>query len=131
VIYPVPVPRSRIPALAITADIVSVIVFAAVGRASHDESADVLGLLATAAPFGLGLLAAWATPVVRARPAGLVAGLVVWAGTAAIGLLVRLAFLDRLPLTFAVVATVSLAVLLLGWRGLAALVAHRVAHRVQ
>jgi len=115
------VTRSRIPALAITADIVSVIVFAAVGRASHDESADVLGLLATAAPFGLGLLAAWATPLVRAR----------LAGTAAIGLLVRLAFLDRLPLSFAVVATCALGVLLLGWRGLAAAVAHRVAHRVR
>ena len=125
------VTRSRIPALAITADIVSVIVFAAVGRASHDESADVVGLLATATPFGLGLLAAWATPVVRARPAGLVAGLVVLAGTVAIGLLVRLAFLDRLPLSFAVVATGALGVLLLGWRGLAAAVAHRVAHRVR
>ena len=45
----------------------------------------MLGLLATAAPFGLGLLAAWATPVVRARPAGLGAGLVVLAGTVAIG----------------------------------------------
>jgi len=41
------------------------------------------------------------------------------------------AFLDRLPLSFAVVATCALGVLFLGWRGLAALVAHRVAHRVQ
>jgi hypothetical protein len=131
VIYPLYVTRSRIPALAITADVVAVVVFAAVGRASHDESADVVGLLATAAPFGIGLLAAWATPLVRSRPAGLVAGLVVLAGTAAIGLLLRLAFLDRLPLSFAVVATCALGVLFLGWRGLAALVAHRVAHRVQ
>ena len=69
--------------------------------------------------------------MVRARPAGWVAGLVVLAGTVAIGLLVRLAFLDRLPLSFAVVATCALGVLLLGWRGLAAAVAHRVAHRVR
>ena len=122
---------SRIPALAFTADVVAVIVFAAVGRASHDESADLLGLLATAAPFGVGLAAAWATPLVRGRPTGLPAGLAVLAGTVAIGLLVRFAFLGRLPLSFAIVATCALGVLLLGWRGLAAFVAHRVAQRVR
>jgi hypothetical protein len=122
---------SRIPALAFTADVVAVIVFAAVGRASHDESADLLGLLATAAPFGVGLAAAWATPFVRGRPTGLPAGLAVLAGTVAIGLVVRFAFLGRLPLSFAIVATCALGVLLLGWRGLAAFVAHRVAQRVR
>ena len=122
---------SRIPALAFTADVVAVIVFAAVGRASHDESADLLGLLATAAPFGVGLAAAWATPFVHARPTGLPAGLAVLAGTAVIGLLVRFAFLGRLPLSFVIVATCALGVLLLGWRGLAAFVAHRVAQRVR
>jgi len=125
------VSHSRIPALAFAADVVAVIVFAAVGRASHDESADVLGLLATAAPFGVGLAAAWATPLVRARPAGLRAGLAVLVSTVVIGLLVRLAFLGRLPLSFAIVATCALGVLLLGWRGLSALVAHRVAQRVR
>jgi len=122
---------SRIPALAFTADVVAVIVFAAVGRASHDESGDLLGLLATAAPFGAGLAAAWATPLVRARPTGLPAGLAVLVGTAVIGLLVRFAFLGRLPLSFVIVATCALGVLLLGWRGLAAFVAHRVAQRVR
>jgi Protein of unknown function (DUF3054) len=125
------VSHQRIPALAFTADVVAVIVFAAVGRASHDESADVVGLLATAAPFGVGLAAAWATPLVRARPAGLRAGLAVLAATVVIGLLVRLAFLGRLPLSFAVIATCALGALLLGWRGLSALVAHRVAQRVR
>jgi len=125
------VARSRIPALAVTADIVAVVVFAAVGRASHDESAEVLGLLATAAPFGLGVLAAWATPLVRARPAGLRAGLAVLAGTAVIGFLVRFAFLGRLPLSFVIVATITLGALLLGWRGLSTLVAQQVAQRVR
>jgi Protein of unknown function (DUF3054) len=124
-------PRSRIPELALTADLVAVIVFAAVGRASHDESADLLGLAGTAAPFALGLAAAWASPLVRARPAGLRAGIVALAGTAVIGLLVRFAFTGRLPLSVVIVATCSLAVLLLGWRGLSALVAYRVAQRVK
>jgi Protein of unknown function (DUF3054) len=122
---------SRIPALALTADVVAVIVFAAIGRASHDESGNVLALAGTAAPFAVGLAAAWATPIVRTRPAGLRAGATVLAGTAVIGLLVRFAFTDRLPLTFVAVAVVSLGALLLGWRGLSALVASRVAQRVK
>ena len=120
----------RIPALALTADTVAVIVFAAVGRASHAEPGDVVGLLATAAPFAVGLGAAWATPFVRARPAGLRAGAVVLAGTAVIGLLVRAAFTGRLPPTFALITIVSLGVLQLGWRAIAAYVAHRAAQRV-
>lgn len=120
----------RIPALALTADAVAVVVFAAVGRASHAEPGDVVGLLATAAPFAVGLTAAWATPFVRARPAGPAAGAVVVAGTALLGLLVRAAFTDRLPLSFAVVTLLSLGVLQLGWRAIAAYVAHRAAQRV-
>ena len=79
-------PPRRIAALAFAADVVAVIVFAAVGRASHAESGDLLGLLGTAAPFLVGLVAAWATPAVRAHPAGLRAGAVVLAGTAVLGL---------------------------------------------
>ena len=122
-------PSSRISVLAAAADAVAVIVFAAVGRLSHSEPDDLLGLVGTAAPFGVGLVAAWATPVVRRDPAAWRAGAVAVACVAAIGLLVRAGFTGRLPLSFAVVTVVSLAVLMLGWRGLAALVA-RAAHRV-
>lgn len=129
--YPYPMPHRRIVALALAADAVAVIVFAMIGRASHAEPGDVLGLLGTVAPFLVGLGAAWATPLVRAQPSSLRTGAVVLAGTAVIGLLLRLAFLQRLPPAFVVVAVVSLAVLLVGWRGLAALVARRVADRVR
>lgn len=122
---------SRIPALALAADAVAVIVFAAVGRSSHAEAGDLLGLLGTAAPFMVGLVAAWATPVVRAHPAGWRAGAVVLAGTAVLGLVLRAGFTERLPLSFAVVTLVSLAVLMLGWRGLSALVARRAVQRVR
>ena len=64
----------------------------------------------------------------RHDPAALRAGVVAVVCTAGIGLLLRAGFTGRLPLSFAVVATLSLAVLLLGWRGLAALVS-RTAHR--
>jgi hypothetical protein len=121
-------PSSRLSLLAAAADAVAVVVFAAVGRLSHGESDDLLGLVATVAPFGVGLVAAWATPAVRREPAGWRAGAVAVVCVAGIGLLLRAGFTGRLPLSFAVVATVSLAVLLLGWRGLAALVS-RTAHR--
>jgi hypothetical protein len=123
--------HSRIPALAFAADAVAVIVFAAVGRASHAESDDILGLLATIAPFAAGLVASWATPIVRAQPSSLRAGLVALAGTAVLGLALRFAFTDRLPLSFAVVTVVSLGVLMLGWRALSLLVAARARARVR
>lgn len=121
----------RIPALALAADLVAVLAFAAIGRLSHAEPGDLLGLAATAAPFAVGAAAAWATPVVRADPAGLRAGAVVLAGSVVLGLLLRLGFTGALPPTFAVVTTLSLAVLLLGWRGLSVLVARRVAARAR
>jgi hypothetical protein len=119
----------RIPALAFAADVIAVVVFAAVGRISHAEAESLSGLLVTAAPFLIGLIASWATPVVRAHPVGIRAGAVVLAGTAVLGLLLRAAFTWRLPLSFAVVTVVSLAVLLIGWRALSLLVSHRADQR--
>jgi hypothetical protein len=66
---------------------------------------------------------------VRAYPIRLRSGLVVLVGTAVIGLALRAAFTGRLPLSFALVAVATLAVLLLGWRGIAALVARALARR--
>jgi hypothetical protein len=123
-------PRSRIPALTLAADVVAVAVFAAIGRINHAESADLFGLLATASPFLVGLAAAWATPLVRVGPAGLRAGAAALAGTVVVGLLLRLAFTGDLPFSFVVVTTISLAVLILGWRALSLVVARRAAHRV-
>lgn len=130
--YPEVVPALRTPrvaALALAADVVAVLVFAAIGRASHEEAGGVGGVLVTAAPFVIGLGLAWATPWVRARPAGFVAGGTVLAGTVVIGLALRAAFTGRLPLTFALVTLVALAVLLIGWRGVSAVVAEVVDRR--
>ena len=114
--------------LAAAADAVAVVVFAAVGRLSHGEADDLLGL-SPPRPRSGRLVAAWATPAVRREPAGRRAGAVVVVCTAGIGLLLRAGFLGRLPLSFALVATVSLAVLMLGWRGLAVARVARTAHR--
>jgi hypothetical protein len=114
----------RVLALALAADLVAVVVFAAVGRMTHARPDDLLGLAGTAAPFAIGVVVAWVTPVVRAQPLGLRAGLVAWAGAAVLGLALRAAFTGQLPVSFAVVATLSLGVLLLGWRGATAAVAY-------
>lgn len=112
----------RIPTLAIVADVVAVVVFAAIGRMSHARPDDLLGLLGTAAPFLVALVAVWAAPVVRANPVGLRAGLVVWGGTVALGLLLRFAFTGQFAPVMALITAVALAALLLGWRGLSAAV---------
>ena len=119
----------RIPALAFAADVVAVVVFAAVGRMSHARPDDLVGLLGTAAPFLVGLVVAWVLPAVRANPQGMRAGLVVWAGTVVLGLALRAGFTGSLPWTFALVTVISLGVLMLGWRGLTAAVAYAVDRR--
>ncbi|MGH3787260.1 MAG: DUF3054 domain-containing protein [Pseudonocardiaceae bacterium] len=111
--------------LAAGADVLAVLVFAMVGRRSHAEGVDAVGILTTAAPFLLGLLVGWL--VVRAwrAPFRMPVGLVVWAVVVVIGLGLRLAFTHRLPVTFVLVAAASLALLLLGWRAVALVIAGR------
>ncbi|HEU0127124.1 MAG TPA: DUF3054 domain-containing protein [Pseudonocardiaceae bacterium] len=108
--------------LAAGADVLAVLVFTAVGRSSHAE-VDAWGMLTTAVPFLLGLLVGWL--IVRAwrAPLRLPVGVAVWVGVVVVGLGVRAASTHRLPLTFALVAAASLALLLLGWRAMAQLIA--------
>jgi len=101
----------------------AVLVFAVVGRSSHAEMVDVFGVLGTAVPFLLGLLAGWLAARAWRAPLRLPVGVAVWAGVVIVGLGVRAAFTHRLPLTFMLIAATSLALLLLGWRAMARLVA--------
>jgi len=121
-------PGARTVALAAGADVLAVLVFAAVGRSSHAEAVAVFGVLSTAMPFLLGLLAGWL--VVRAwrAPLRLPVGVAVWAGAVVVGLGLRAAFTHRLPLTFVLVVAVSLVLLLLGWRAVARLLARSRGH---
>jgi hypothetical protein len=105
------------------ADTLAVLVFATVGRGSHTEVVDTFGVLITAAPFLLGLLVGWLAARAWRAPLRLPVGVAVWVGTVVLGLGTRAAFTHRMPLTFVLVAAVSLALLLLGWRAVARLVA--------
>lgn len=111
---------------AIIVDAVFVLVFAAIGRASHDENP--LGFLLTAWPFLVALVVGHAlaalVPARPRRPWSLGWGLIVWVATVAGGMLLRLATGDTAETPFIIVAALVLAAMLLGWR-LIALLARR------
>jgi len=107
---------SRTVGLALGADMAAVLAFAAIGRSSHDERLALLGLVATAAPFLAGLLTGWGAGRVWRDPARPTSGWWAVAGAAVVGLALRYLVTDRLPWTFVLVATVSLAVMLQSWR---------------
>lgn len=114
--------RARTVALALLADVACVLVFCAIGRRSHAEGVTVTGVLATAWPFLTGTVLAWAVPGTRQRPTSMVpAGVLVWVATVAVGMLLRKATGQGTALSFVVVASLTTAILLLGWRAGAAI----------
>ena len=117
----------RQPAVAFALDVVLVIAFAAIGRASHDEANPALGSLQTAWPFLVGTVVGWA--VVRALrkgwPVDVGPGITVWFSTLVFGMVLRRLTGAGTALSFIVVAAVVLALLLIGWRVLVAYAARR------
>lgn len=111
---------------ALLADAALVVVFASIGRASHDEGLTAGGLAQTSWPFLSGLAAGWlATRAWRLPAAPVRTGLGVWTATVVIGMLLRALTGQGTAPAFIVVAAVSLLVLLVGWRGIATLVSRR------
>jgi hypothetical protein len=107
----------RRSALAALADVVGVLVFAAVGRRSHAEGLTVAGVAETAWPFLVGTAVGWLFSRGWRRPTAVVpTGLVVWVCTVAIGMLLRKATSAGVAGSFVVVASAATAVVLLGWR---------------
>ena len=117
----------RRPPVAALLDVALVVVFAAVGRASHAESNPVVGALATAWPFLVGTAVGWVVVrVLRGRwPVEVGPGVTVWFSTVVFGMLLRHVTGAGTAASFVVVASVVLAVFLLGWRALAAYLAGR------
>lgn len=103
-----------------------ILVFAATGRASHSEANPVGGVFLTAWPFMLAAAIGWAAARVWRRPVGLwPQGILLWAITVAGGMVFRLASGRTDAWSFVIVASVVLAVFLLGHRALAASVTRR------
>lgn len=118
-------PRGALPALAV--DLLLTVLFVALGQGQHATERGPLGLLVTAAPFLAGLLLmtgltsghrTWA----RVWPHGVI----VWLGTVAVGMVLRVAFgLGGAPVSFVLVALGVLGVLLLGRRAVTAWLVRR------
>jgi hypothetical protein len=114
-------------ATAALVDLVLVLLFAGIGRVSHGEDLTLAGMARTAGPFLVGWLVGWVlvvlVPSTRVRPRSLLAGAAVWAAVVVVGMLVRHGVGDGVETSFVVVTTIVVAVFLLGWRAVAALVA--------
>lgn len=105
-------------ALPAVLDVALVVLFAAVGRRSHAEGLDVTGILRTALPFLVGTAAGWllASITLDSAPASLAFGAVIVACAVVLGMVFRLVAAEGTALSFVVVATTVLTLLLLGWR---------------
>jgi hypothetical protein len=105
--------------IAVLGDAVAIVVFAAIGRANHDESTGVPGIWHTAWPFLFGAaLGLAATAYARTSPTSIRAGVRVWVWTLVIGMVVRAATGAGTAIAFVIVAAIVLAVFLIGWRAL-------------
>lgn len=115
-------------ALTVTIDIVLVLVFCVIGRLSHEEGifADLPGLVNTVWPFLVALLAAHTAVVLsRTRPERLLPGAIIWATTVIGGLALRAVSGQGTAVAFIIVTALTLALFLVGWRAILALVRRR------
>ncbi|MDV3128507.1 DUF3054 domain-containing protein [Mycobacterium sp. 21AC1] len=111
----------RTSALAFLGDLLCVVVFCTLGRRSHAEGLTVAGVAETAWPFLVGTVVGWLVSRGWQRPTSLApTGIAVWVSTVVIGMLLRKATSAGVAGSFIVVATLVTAVLLLGWRAVAA-----------
>ncbi len=111
---------------ALVVDAVLVVVFAIVGRASHAEGLTLAGVWGTAWPFLAGLAAGWVAARAWRHPlSAWPTGVVIWAAVLAFGMLLRLLSGQGTALAFVVVAALTLALFLVGWRAGAWLVTRR------
>lgn len=102
-------------------DAALIVVFAAIGRASHGESNPVLDALGTAWPFLAGAATGWLLVLLlrRTAPLTIATGWPVWLLTVAVGMLLRSVSGRGVAVSFVIVTAVVLGVFLLGWRLLA------------
>ena len=103
-------------------DVGCVLLFVLIGRRNHDEGEALVEVLRTLAPFLIGLTAGWALLARTARHGvARQSGVILWAATVVVGLVLRRVAFDRgTAFSFVVVATVFLGVFLVGWRLLVA-----------
>lgn len=105
----------RIPYFYLAIDLISVIIFAFIGRMSHEHGLTLIGIFSTAAPF----LVATALGFIVGRfiTANLaLQGLIVWLFAVNLGMILRVAFGGGFAISFYIVTTIALFVLIVLWR---------------
>ena len=108
---------ARTVAPALLADAALVTGFAAIGTATHHGAVTPGAVAETAWPFLLALSVGWlATRAWRAPLAPVRTGIPLWGVTVVGGMLLRVAIGAGTALPFVIVATLTLLVLLVGWR---------------
>ena len=106
-----------IAASAAAADALLIMTFAAIGRDAHARGNVITGVILTAWPFLAGAALTWLLFRLWRRPLALwPAGVAVWLGTVSIGMVLRAVTGQTVVLPFVIVALISLAVFLLGYR---------------
>jgi len=126
-----------LPAIAV--DVICILVFAIVGRSSHQETTDLLGVAHTAWPFLAGCLMGTLVGRTWRQPFSLKSGVAVWLGTVAGGMVLRVLTGASVQLSFIIVASCVLAIFLIGWRAVFRLIQRaranssrgRTAHKTQ
>lgn len=98
-------------------DIVCVLAFVLIGRASHTEGEGLGGVLTVLWPFATGLALGWAfIGTFGLTRAGWRAGVCAGLATVAVGMLLRAVSDQGVALSFIIVATVFLLLFMVGWR---------------
>lgn len=116
-------PRASLITTAAVVDAAAIIVFVVIGRRSHAEGLDLVGIAGTAWPFLAGLAVGWLVTRAWRHPLAVwPTGVVIWAVTVGGGVVLRAAAGQGVELAFVIVAAVVLATLLIGWRLVTALV---------
>ena len=103
-----------LPAIAV--DVICILIFAIVGRSSHQEATDLLGVAHTAWPFLAGCLVGTLLGRTWRHPFSLRSGVAVWIGTVVVGMSLRLLTDAGVQPSFVIVASCVLALFLIGWR---------------
>jgi predicted lipid-binding transport protein (Tim44 family) len=116
-----------LPAIAV--DVICILVFAILGRSSHQETTDLLGVAHTAWPFLAGCLLGTLLGRTWRHPFSVKSGVAVWLGTVAGGMVLRMLTGGGVQLSFIIVASCVLALLLIGWRAIFRLIKHARASR--
>jgi len=118
-------------AVAVAADLAAVVIFVLIGRRSHAESDTLVGVLTTASPFLVGTLVGWLVARGWRAPAAVrPTGVCVWLVGVAVGMVLRAVSGQGVAVSFVVVATTVLGILVVGWRVATALAVRRQARRL-